>query len=103
VTVLTVEDLKAHLNVVGDDDDTLIEGKIEAAEELVAAYIGQDDLADMDPVPATVKEAVRLLVAHWYEQREAAVVGLTGGVSSTEIPFGVAELLRPHRTWGVTS
>jgi hypothetical protein len=103
MSVLTVNDIKAHLNIVGTADDTLLGEKIAAAEELVAAYIGQDDLADMDPVPATVKEAVRLLVAHWYEQREAAVVGLTGGVSSTEIPFGVAELLRPHRTWGATA
>ena len=43
-------------------------------------------------VPASVKQAIALTVAHWYTNREAASEG-----SMFEIPLGVEALLRPYR------
>lgn len=48
--------------------------------------------------PESVKWAVRLLVSHFFEHREAAVdSGAKFGL--LELPFGVQMLLTPHRYW----
>jgi len=44
-------------------------------------------------VPQTVKQAILLLVGHWYENREASLVGSV----SREIEFAVHALLWPER------
>ena len=43
-------------------------------------------------VPQAIKQAVQLLVAHWYEQRSA---GLAGGMGP--VAYGVEALLMPYR------
>lgn len=42
-----------------------------------------------DSVPKTIKQAVQLLVGHWFDNREAAI----SGTISREIDFGVRSLL----------
>lgn len=44
-------------------------------------------------IPPTITKAIRLLVAHWYENRTASVVG----VSITDLPFAVENLLNSER------
>ena len=44
-----------------------------------------------DDVPMPIRQAIQLLVAHWYEHREAATEAML-----REIPFGVMALLRPY-------
>lgn len=46
-------------------------------------------------IPKTIKHAILLLVAHWYENRESA-----SAYNLSDIPFGVNALLLPHRNWG---
>lgn len=46
-------------------------------------------------VPASIMQALRLLVAHMFDNREAVNVGNI----VTEMPFGVAMMLAPHRLW----
>jgi uncharacterized phiE125 gp8 family phage protein len=48
-------------------------------------------------VPARFRQAVRLLAAHWYEQREAVVVAQ--GISAIELPLGVQRLLQDRGRW----
>jgi uncharacterized phiE125 gp8 family phage protein len=43
-------------------------------------------------VPAAVVHAVKMLAAHWYENREAVVIG----DMASEVPLGVRSLLAPH-------
>lgn len=57
--------------------------------EFVAGY--GDALAD---VPAPILQAIRLLVAHWYESREAVAFA-----TPHEIPMGVATLIQPYRIY----
>ena len=44
-------------------------------------------------VPAPIRQAVLLLVAHWYEHREPIEIG----AAHTRIPHMVSELLQPYR------
>lgn len=45
-----------------------------------------------DDVPQALRTAISMMVAHWYNHREAAVEG-----QSTEIPFGASLLIAPFR------
>jgi uncharacterized phage protein (predicted DNA packaging) len=93
MAVLTVVDLKAHLNLTTDTDDALLESKIAAVQEWIGKFTGCD--LDADEIPAPVKEAARQLAAHLYENREASLVG----VAAQQLPFGVLDLLTPYREW----
>ena len=44
-------------------------------------------------VPETVKQAMKLLIGYWFENREAAIVGSVG----KELEFSVHALLNPNR------
>jgi len=44
-------------------------------------------------IPDTIKRAIRLTVAHWYEHREGVVMGVT----ASEIPYGIHLLLNVER------
>lgn len=46
--------------------------------------------------PKSVKQAILLLVGHWYDNREAVHVSLNG-LAPVETPKGVDALLQPHR------
>lgn len=46
-----------------------------------------------DAVPAQLVQALRLLIAHWFENREASVVA----VQAMRLPFGVTAMIAPYR------
>ena len=89
---ITLEDAKLHMNVTSDDDDAVIAAKIEAAEAWIGAFVGKP-LAEFDPLPEPLREAVRQLVAHLYENREATLVG----VQMTDVSPGLFDLMAPYR------
>lgn len=89
---ITVENLKAHLNLTEDADDDLLADKIKAADAWVAAFTGAA-LTDASPEP--LKEAVRRIAADLYENREVSLVGVT----AQALPFGVVDLITPYRAW----
>lgn len=47
---------------------------------------------DATKVPASIKVAIMLLAAHWYENREA-----TSGIDVRKLPLSVDALITPHR------
>ena len=49
-------------------------------------------------VPEVLRQAVKLLAAHWYENRIA--VADAGQTRFDELPLGVQYLLAPYRLWG---
>lgn len=98
MTILSVIDLKEHLNIAEGTDDGLIASKIDAAEAWIAQFIGvalDDAEAFPDGTPEPIKEAIRQLVAHLYENREATLVGL----SITDVSPGLFDLMAPYRVW----
>lgn len=94
MTVITLAEAKQHLHITTEEDDAQITGQIEAAEAYVSRWLAVP-LADMARVPADLKQAVLMLVGHWYENREATLVG----VSAEEVPFGVQSIIDAHREW----
>lgn len=82
---------KAHLNVMHDDDDVLIQGKIDAATahlERLLGYVVEDEF---ETVPDDLKQAVLALVGHWYENREAT------GEHIFEAPLSLWDIVRERR------
>ncbi len=89
--------IKEHLRVHPDDtsEDGLIQGYVEAAKEHVAQHCDRR-LVDGTPsgpdemgLTADVRQAILMLVAHWYATREAVV---TGTINS-QVQLGVERLL----------
>jgi len=62
-------------------------GKNAVEIEFICGYGMPDD------VPSPIKIAIKMMIAHWYENREATTVG----VSTTETPMAVDLLLNPYR------
>lgn len=92
MAIITLADAKAHLGIVDDADNSLISAKIDAAQAYIEAQIGFE--LDEDS-PADLIEAVRQMTAHFFENREATIVG----VSIVETPASVADAIRSHRLW----
>lgn len=101
--IVSVETLKEQLRVDFDDDDATIERKIAAAQDLIERHLGFRIEEEFPPaggppvstVPPALIEAVCQLVGHWYERREAVIVG----VNAQELPIGVSDIVREYRNW----
>ncbi|NTH50931.1 phage gp6-like head-tail connector protein [Agrobacterium rhizogenes] len=101
--IVTVEQLKEQLNFstdLGTDDDALIGRKIAAAQGHIERLLGfkiEETYGGegQDPVPPELQEAVCQLAAHWYENREATLVG----VIAQDLPFGVWSIVNEYRNW----
>ena len=52
---------------------------------------------DSESVPDQFAQAIRLIVGHWYENREA--VQDTRRLEIMEIPMGATDLLKVDRNW----
>lgn len=88
---------KKHLAQPHDDDDDLIQQCIDAAEAYAADFMGRASIDDViDPpwlpatepdstqtVPATVIQAVLILVGEYYENRQQGYVGASVSISPT--------------------
>ncbi|WP_292047706.1 MULTISPECIES: head-tail connector protein [unclassified Brevundimonas] len=83
--VVTLDDAKEHLRIDFNDDDTLIESMLAAAEEACRAYLG---LAAADPAPEVLGAAIKMHLTRLYEDRD-------GG----SVPAEAQDLLREHRAW----
>ena len=91
-----ITELANQLNLGGADDA----GNV-VFQKLSAAYAHVESLCGgtiPTPIPAPVREAVLMLAAWLYEQREAALPGTTG-VGVVTVPFGFDELIAPYRAW----
>lgn len=67
--IVSLEEAKMYLRVDGDEEDALITGFIETAEELCEGVL-RYPLSEFEEIPDTVKLTVIYLVASMYEKRE---------------------------------
>jgi uncharacterized phage protein (predicted DNA packaging) len=98
---VSLSDMKAHLRLDADDtgEDTYLSAMIVAARRSIELQINRS-LADPDFAAddvIVVAHAIRLMVGSWYANREAVITGTI----VTEMPMGVAALLRP--LWRVSA
>lgn len=87
MSIVTLERARAHVNATHHESDELIQHYLDAAEDYAARYMGRaslDDLLDLDSeqsssdgprLPASVEQAVLLLVGDYYALREAQITG----------------------------
>lgn len=79
-----------------DLDDTLLTHYRDAALETVIGRTNRDarELLELGggELPLRLKQAVLLLVGHWYNQREEATMG-----QMSSIPMGFEALVRPFQ------
>lgn len=101
MAINTLADLRAHLaftDDLGTTDDAMLTRILSAAESFVERKLGFTFAATyggtgQEAVPDALRQAVLMLAAHWYENREA------GADVLREPPFGVTEILREYRDW----
>lgn len=98
MAVLTLDEIKAHLRLDGNEEDALLLAISEAAQDYATQYLGRsaipwnDDAGNPVPVPASVRAAILLVVGDLYENREDNVIGTIVGRIGT-----IERLLHFHR------
>lgn len=92
---VTLEEAKLYLRVGHDDEDALISDLIVAAREYCETYTEQEYTGSA-VIPRRVKQAILILVADMYENREAQIVGTIVAQNAT-----VERLLHPIRALGL--
>jgi uncharacterized phage protein (predicted DNA packaging) len=94
--ILTLEQAKEHLAQTLDDDDALIERLIAASQNHIEDWLGYKiEERYPDDVPPALAHGIALLTAHWYENREASLVG----VSAQQLPLGLGDIINDYRDW----
>jgi uncharacterized phage protein (predicted DNA packaging) len=95
---LSLGDLKAHCAVTGSDDDALLTRLLAAATKQVERNLGFQ-LSDSEKLPggapADLEHAVYMLAAHFYENREASLIGVAAQI----LPLGVSEIIAEYRDY----
>ena len=101
--IVSVAEIKEVLNLsddLGTADDALLAQILAAAQAHLERQLGfriadRFGAAGQDPVPPDLVQAVSLLAAHWFENREGSLIG----VSAQSLPFGIDEIVSSHREW----
>lgn len=80
--------------VLADNATPAVPGRTRAGivVEFVAGF-GADDT----DTPEDVTQALLMLIAHWYENRETVIIGAKETKVSSEVSRGVSDLLFPYR------
>lgn len=95
MAIVTTAEMKAHLNIIDNVDDSLIDSKVSAAQTMLEQQLGYAIEDEFEEPPDDLREAVCLLAAHFYENREATVIG----VSASLLPLGVKDIIRERRNY----
>jgi uncharacterized phiE125 gp8 family phage protein len=96
-TTTTLDPSQYEVALAGDDPRLVSAGTGLPAPATKSAGIEIDLIAGFgdaaEDVPAPIRQAILMLVAHWYEHRDPIEIG----APATRIPSGVSELLMPYR------
>lgn len=95
--------VKTHLKVDGDEEDTLVQGYVDAAISAFELWTNRKLIAEGDQLPdpvgnalvitKAIRQGALLLVGHWYANRETVAIGTI----ATELPMATNALWLPHR------
>lgn len=90
--LVTLTETKDYLRVDGSSDDATLATLIAAASDAVATLA--NGWEPTSPAPDRLKLATLMLVADWFANREAIMVGTT----AAPVPYGVQWLANDYRT-----
>lgn len=98
--MLTITEAKKHLNVATSftEDDDYITDLILVAQNVIEHDIQQsiDNISAIEgDIPPLLKHACKILVATYYENREATIVG----VSINEVPMSYKWLIGSYKKY----
>lgn len=90
------QDVQQHLNLPGTADEVVVTRLIAAATDWLESQLGYK-IAVKYPtaVPPALNQAVLMMVGHWYENREASLVG----VNAQALPMSVSDIVNDYRNW----
>lgn len=91
---LNIADMKIYLRVDADDEDSLIEAQMSAADKYISGKLsktqvylstGEDGVKVYGPLAedSLYQQCIKLIVAHWYENREIVASGASTGIQHT--------------------
>ena len=99
VTAVTAIQLVGTSTVsVADDFDVDLTARPARIERASSIVLGRGETirisytAGLTDIPDDMKQAILMLISHWYENREAVIVGTI----SAEVSLGVNQLLSPY-------
>lgn len=96
MALVDLELFKKHTRVDFDDDDDYLVYLLESAEERVIKDTNRtvEELSSMNGgnFPSSLKQAIMLLAAHWYNQREAV-----SSVQMAAVPYSLGYLINPWK------
>lgn len=84
--IVTLEEVKLYLRIDGDEEDALIAGFIDAAEEICEKILRYPLLEFEGEIPAVLRQALLYCTANLYEKREGVHYYMKnegGGISET--------------------
>lgn len=90
--------LNGSVTPVSGQSWPVVSGDPEAVRiRYVAGYPMTEGEAPASTVPVAIKQAILLLIGHWFANRETVVVGTI----TAQMPFAVEALLSTYRVWSV--
>lgn len=92
--MITLDEAKLHLRVDGDDEDTLIQAYVSAAEAYCLEVVNRTEIPEGSEL--VFKQAALLVVGHWFRNRMAVTAA-----AASEPPHAVDALIRRHRLWNI--
>jgi len=92
--IVSLASAKEHMRLDSGDDDMAVDAIIEAARSYVEGWVGPLDEFLPGEVPYSVRQAMLMVVAHWFANREAAAEQ-----ALVPVPMGFHDLIEPHRRW----
>ncbi|GAA3721151.1 hypothetical protein GCM10022421_32070 [Oceanisphaera sediminis] len=101
--MINLDVVKAQLRVDHIDEDALIQGYTDAAFSAFEVWTNRTLVHPVDALPdppgnalhlsKSIEQGALLLIGHWYENREAVVVGTI----TAALPMATLALWSPHR------
>ncbi len=94
--LITLEEVKLHCRIDGDEEDQLISGYIAASLEACQIHIGRrfDDGLEFTPA---IKIGCMMFIAHLYENRQ-----IVADNAKTHVPMTIGALWTAYRDVGCT-
>ncbi len=92
--LLTLPDIKLHLRIDGDVEDTLLTAYATSAEEYLQQYTGRTFTAAT--LPAMAKVCLLMIISTLYENRESETTGRQIGTVENKLVNHYLERLRDN-------